>query len=65
MWAGAFQVGKLGFSLNDKKLKRAGLDYWEYVSFEYVPDKVIWCHLLSLPPHKREILLLVYAGIIF
>ena len=24
-------VGKLGFSLDDKHLKRAGLDYWEYV----------------------------------
>lgn len=24
-------VGKLGFSLDDKSLKRAGLDYWEHV----------------------------------
>ncbi|MCX6111911.1 MAG: tRNA (cytidine(34)-2'-O)-methyltransferase [Proteobacteria bacterium] len=24
-------IGKLGFSLEDKQLKRAGLDYWEYV----------------------------------
>jgi len=24
-------VGKLGFSLDDKDLKRAGLDYWEHV----------------------------------
>lgn len=24
-------VGKLGFSLDDKHLKRAGLDYWPYV----------------------------------
>ena len=24
-------AGKLGFSLDDKHLKRAGLDYWEYV----------------------------------
>ena len=27
-----FLVGKLGFSLSDKYLKRAGLDYWESVS---------------------------------
>ena len=33
-------VGDLGFALNDKKLKRAGLDYWEFVSFEHFPDKV-------------------------
>lgn len=24
-------VGKLGFTLDDKQLKRAGLDYWEHV----------------------------------
>jgi tRNA (cytidine/uridine-2'-O-)-methyltransferase len=24
-------VGKLGFSIDDKQLKRAGLDYWEHV----------------------------------
>ncbi len=26
-----YLVGKLGFSLDDKHLKRAGLDYWEHV----------------------------------
>ncbi|BCR04772.1 tRNA (cytidine(34)-2'-O)-methyltransferase [Desulfuromonas versatilis] len=25
-------VGKLGFSIDDKHLKRAGLDYWEHVA---------------------------------
>lgn len=30
-----FLVGKLGFSTEDKYLKRAGLDYWEYVNIEY------------------------------
>lgn len=29
-------VGKLGFSLSDKKLKRAGLDYWDYVKIKRV-----------------------------
>jgi len=38
-------IGKLGFSLDDKHLKRAGLDYWEHVklfrhdSFEAFIDK--------------------------
>ncbi|MDD2309843.1 MAG: tRNA (cytidine(34)-2'-O)-methyltransferase [Desulfuromonadaceae bacterium] len=31
-------VGKLGFSLDDRYLKRAGLDYWEYVSLQLWPD---------------------------
>jgi len=29
-----FLVGKLGFSINDKHLKRAGLDYWEYLKLK-------------------------------
>ena len=31
-------VGKLGFSLDDRYLKRAGLDYWEFVSLQRWPD---------------------------
>lgn len=31
-------VGKLGFSLDDRYLKRAGLDYWEFVALELWPD---------------------------
>ena len=31
-------VGNLGFSLSDKHLKRAGLDYWEYVNLEIYRD---------------------------
>jgi tRNA (cytidine/uridine-2'-O-)-methyltransferase len=29
-------IGKLGFSLSNKYLKRAGLDYWEYVTIHKV-----------------------------
>ena len=28
-------VGKLGFSLNDKYQKRAGLDYWDHVNWHH------------------------------
>ena len=28
-------VGKLGFELSDKTLKRAGLDYWDNISWKY------------------------------
>jgi len=31
-------VGKLGFSLSDKHLKRAGLDYWDHVHWTYFED---------------------------
>lgn len=31
-------LGKLGFELTDPHLRRAGLDYWEYVSWEHQPD---------------------------
>ena len=31
-------VGQPGFSLQDKYLKRAGLDYWEFVRIKHVPD---------------------------
>jgi tRNA (cytidine/uridine-2'-O-)-methyltransferase len=31
-------VGKLGFSTEDRYLKRAGLDYWEFVDIHYWKD---------------------------
>ena len=34
--ANLFLVGKLGFSLSDKYMKRSGLDYWEHVSVKRI-----------------------------
>jgi len=31
-------VGRLGFSTDDRQLKRAGLDYWSEVTVRYWPD---------------------------
>lgn len=31
-------VGPLGFEISDRYLKRAGLDYWEYVNLHYHPE---------------------------
>ena len=31
-------MGKLGFSIDDRQLKRAGLDYWEAVDVKVWPD---------------------------
>lgn len=41
-------VGELGFGLNDSALKRAGLDYWRYVSWEHVPE--LGEFLAQIPP---------------
>lgn len=33
-----YLIGPLGFSITDKQLKRAGLDYWPYVRTKLYPD---------------------------
>lgn len=33
-----FLIGKLGFSLSEKHLKRCGLDYWDKVEIEHILD---------------------------
>lgn len=43
-------VGKLGFSLDDRYLKRAGLDYWDAVSVSEFPDPEAYVH--SLPSDR-------------
>jgi len=35
-------VGKLGFSITDRRLKRAGLDYWPHLDFVHHPDWETW-----------------------
>lgn len=35
-------VRPLGFTLNDKKMKRAGLDYWEGVNVQLIDDLEFW-----------------------
>ena len=39
-------VGKLGFELSDKTLKRAGLDYWDHIDWEYFPNLDQYCENL-------------------
>lgn len=36
--ANLYLIGKLGFALTEKHLKRAGLDYWESVSIKQIPS---------------------------
>jgi tRNA (cytidine/uridine-2'-O-)-methyltransferase len=33
----------LGFELSDRTLKRAGLDYWDHIDWEYFPDLDEYC----------------------
>ena len=40
-------LGKLGFDLSDKQLKRAGLDYWQWVSWEHFTDAEAFLTTLS------------------
>ena len=36
-------VGNLGFDMEDKYLKRAGLDYWDHIKWEYFPSIEEYC----------------------
>ena len=37
-------VGNLGFDMEDKYLKRAGLDYWSFINWEYFPNIKKYCN---------------------
>lgn len=54
-------IEPLGFSLSDKYLKRAGLDYWPHVSVTVHPD---WDHFLGTTP-TRIILTSARQGTIY
>ena len=42
-------VGKLGFELTDRRLKRAGLDYWPHLDFVHHPDWDSWWRTVPDP----------------
>jgi tRNA (cytidine/uridine-2'-O-)-methyltransferase len=44
-------IGKLGFEITDKNLKRAGLDYWQHLSWCHHPDWDTW--LKEVPDPSR------------
>jgi tRNA (cytidine/uridine-2'-O-)-methyltransferase len=43
-------VRPLGFQLDDRHIRRAGLDYWQHLVWEAVDD---WSALLARLPHGR------------
>lgn len=52
-------VRPLGFRLEDRYLKRAGMDYWEHLNWEAVDD---WNELESRLPGRRMWLLTKFAN---
>ena len=40
-------VGPMGFTIDDKKLKRAGLDYWHYLDITYYDDFAVFFNSVS------------------
>ena len=48
--AGLWLVRPLGFRLDDRHLRRAGLDYWEHLDWQVVDD---WAALLRRLPEGR------------
>lgn len=42
-------VGELGFKITDKNLKRAGLDYWQHLSWAHHPKVEDWRGLVKDP----------------
>ncbi len=51
LWSKLHLVAPLGFSIDDKQLKRAGLDYWEHLDFQYHPSRKQWAD--NLPAGAR------------
>ena len=47
-------LGQLGFDLSDSQLKRAGLDYWQWVSWEHLPDAEGFFR--GLPPERTHLI---------
>lgn len=42
-------VGKLGFEITDKQLRRAGLDYWQFLKWHHHQDWAAWWSVIPDP----------------
>ena len=51
-WSKLQLVGPLGFEINDKQLKRAGLDYWPHLDWEFFEEVLNFC--LKLPGYSSK-----------
>jgi tRNA (cytidine/uridine-2'-O-)-methyltransferase len=59
LWSKLHLVGKLGFSMDDKQLKRAGLDYWGNLEFQYHKT---WEDFLKTVPDASRLLFFETGG---
>lgn len=59
LWSKLHLVGKLGFSMDDKHLKRAGLDYWPHLEFQYHKT---WEDFLKTVPDASRLLFFETGG---
>ncbi len=48
-WSKLHLVGKLGFEITDKNLKRSGLDYWPHLEWVHHPDWETWWSQVKNP----------------
>ncbi len=53
-------VGELGFSITDRRLKRAGLDYWPFLEFVHHPTWEEWWR--EVPDPSRVFFMETRAG---
>lgn len=52
-WSKLHLVGPLGFSIDDKAVKRSGLDYWPNLDLAYYKNKQEWLGSLSKEQRPR------------
>lgn len=43
-------VGKMGFEINSKEIRRSGLDYWQYLKYSVHPDFESFLRTLGTSP---------------
>ena len=48
-WCQLHLVGKLGFEISDRNLKRSGLDYWQHLEWFHHPTWEDWWRLVEDP----------------
>lgn len=52
-WSRLHLVGPLGFSIDDKAVKRSGLDYWPHLDLVYHKSRQDWLKTLDTNARKR------------
>lgn len=60
LWSKLHLVGPLGFSIDDKQLKRAGLDYWPNLELQYHKD---WARFEDALPSDARIFFFETGGV--